>query len=177
MKIVNPKTALRRLFDSVMARRCPCCHSSKVRRLPRKNLVEFALLPFVLGRPFRCQRCNTRFYDLILGRSVPYWDAPSEASGTPLILPVVVYGRQQSQEPFREQTNIRMVSAHAGVVTLATDVEPSQELLVTHVETEEDQRGRVAFVTEKQGGRSSVGIRFSHPAWGFWRLADAAPRS
>jgi DNA-directed RNA polymerase subunit RPC12/RpoP len=41
-------------------RRCPFCGSSEVLRSKRRTVIEFLILPLVLLRPFRCQKCSAR---------------------------------------------------------------------------------------------------------------------
>lgn len=86
-------------------------------------------------------------------------------------LSVFVYGRHRDKEPFREETEMLLINVHRAVLSLSTGVEPGQKLVVFSPETEEDQKCRVAFVTEKQAGKSMIGVRFSRPAWEFWSLA------
>jgi hypothetical protein len=54
------------LLHWITDRRCPACGRAEVRRSTRKNFFEAALLPFLLTRPFRCDR----FYCLALRRRV-----------------------------------------------------------------------------------------------------------
>ena len=46
-------------------RYCPSCRGKNIRRSWRKGFFEFCILPFFLLRPFRCERCASRFYGLI----------------------------------------------------------------------------------------------------------------
>jgi hypothetical protein len=159
------------LLHRVTDRRCPSCGCVEVRRSARKNFFEAALLLFLLTRPFRCENCGNRFYDLAFRRRIP---APRDAKpmlDLPQDLPVLVYGRRENEEPFQEETNVRVLNLRAGLITLATKVEPGQHLILINVATEEDQRCRVAFVGELQLGRNMIGIQFSRPAWEFWRFA------
>ncbi len=47
-----------------LKRYCPACNSRDVRRSVRWGIIETAILPFFLIRPFRCQRCDYRFFGL-----------------------------------------------------------------------------------------------------------------
>ncbi len=85
--------------------------------------------------------------------------------------PVLVYGRREDEEPFQEETNVRVLNLRGGLITLATRVVPGQHLILINLATEEDQRCRVAFVGEQHLGQNMIGIQFSHPASEFWRIA------
>ena len=149
-------------------RRCPSCDSIEVRRSARKNLFEAALLPFFLTRPFRCETCGNRFCGLAFRRRVP------PMADTPQVLPILVYGRTKDEEPFREETNLHLLSLRGGLITLGTSVQPGQQLILMNVATEEDQRCRVAFVGEQHLGRNMIGIQFNWLAQKFWQTDEAA---
>ena len=154
-------------------RRCPSCSRADVRRSQSRNLFEVALLPFLLTRPFRCENCGVRFYGLTFRRRV---SVPNNAEAIPQLaqdLPVLVYGRGDDEEPFQEETNVRLLNLRGGLITLATRVEPGQQLILMNPTTDEDQRCRVAFVGEQHLGRSMIGIQFSQPPWEFWRITTA----
>ena len=89
-------------------------------------------------------------------------------------LPVLVYGRTKDEEPFREETNLHLLSLRGGLITLGTSVQPGQQLILMNVATEEDQRCRVAFVGEQHLGRNMIGIQFNWLAQKFWQTEEAA---
>jgi hypothetical protein len=91
-------------------------------------------------------------------------------SDLPQNYPVLVYGREDDEEPFQEETNVRRLNFRGGVITLATKVVPGQQLILINPASEEDQRCRVAFVGEQHLGRSMIGIQFAQPALDFWRV-------
>jgi hypothetical protein len=155
-------------------RRCPSCDSVNVRRSARRNFFEAALLPFLLSRPFRCEKCGNRSYGLAFRRRVPACHEAKPISGLPQDLPVLVYGRGNDEEPFREETNLHLLNLRGGLITLGTSVEPGQQLILMNMATEEDQRCRVAFVGEQLLGRSMIGIQFNWLAQKFWHLDDPA---
>jgi hypothetical protein len=41
---------------------CPLCHSKRIHRSKRKGLIERAILAIIFIRPFRCERCDYRFF-------------------------------------------------------------------------------------------------------------------
>lgn len=55
----------------LMVRCCPACRSFDVRRSHRRSLLEVVVLPLVLLRPFRCEDCGKRHYNLVWTRALP----------------------------------------------------------------------------------------------------------
>jgi len=159
------------LFHQVTDRRCPSCDGVGVRRSARKNPFEAALLPFLLTRPFRCENCGNRFYGLAFRRRLPALHDAKPMPDLPQDLPALVYGRGKDEQPFREETSVHLLNLRGGLITLATSVEPGQQLILINMSTEGDQRCRVAFVGQKHLGRSLIGIQFSQPPWELWRTA------
>ena len=51
-----------------VVRTCPHCQSVNVRRSRRKGFFERFLLPLLLVRPYRCQKCDLRHYNFIFSR-------------------------------------------------------------------------------------------------------------
>ncbi len=45
--------------------------------------------------------------------------------------PALVYGRGVDEEPFHEETNVRVLNLRAGLITLSTRVEPGQQLVLS----------------------------------------------
>ena len=165
---------LSHLLHLVTNRRCPSCGFIEVRRSAKRNFFEVALLPFLLARPFRCENCNYRFYGSVVRKNV---QVLGNATAMPLLppdYPALVYGRGVDEEPFHEETNVRVLNLRAGLITLSTRVEPGQQLILLNVATEENQRCHVAFVGDLHLGRSMVGIQFSQPPRELWRI-PAAP--
>jgi len=160
----------------VTNRCCPSCGCIEVRRSAKKSLFEVVLLPFLLARPFRCESCGNRFYGLVFRRRV--WVPPDARpmSELPQDHPVLIYGRREDEEPFHEETSVRVLNARAGLITLATRVEPGQDLIVISLATQEHQRCRVVFVGEQTLGRNIIGIQFSRPSWEFWQIHDSGHR-
>lgn len=154
----------------VMDRRCPSRDSVEVRRSARKNFVETGLLPVLLTRPFRCENCGDRFWSLTFRKRVAVLDDAETASDRPPDLPVLVYGRRENEEPFQEETNVSVLNLRGGLITLATRVEPGQQLILINLATEEDQRCRVAFVGEQHLDRNMIGIQFGRFAQEFWHI-------
>jgi len=41
---------------------CPLCHSKRIHRSKRKGILEQGILAVLFVRPFRCERCDYRFF-------------------------------------------------------------------------------------------------------------------
>jgi len=41
---------------------CPLCHSKRIHRSRRKGIIEQTILAMIWVRPFRCERCDYRFF-------------------------------------------------------------------------------------------------------------------
>jgi len=41
---------------------CPLCHSKRIHRSKRKGIIERGILAMIFVRPFRCERCDLRFF-------------------------------------------------------------------------------------------------------------------
>jgi hypothetical protein len=41
---------------------CPLCRSKRIHRSKRKGIVERVILPMIFIRPFRCEKCDFRFF-------------------------------------------------------------------------------------------------------------------
>jgi hypothetical protein len=62
----------------LVIRCCPSCRSFDVRRSHRRSLLEVILLPLLMVRPFRCEDCGKRHYNLVWT-----WALPGNASQVP----------------------------------------------------------------------------------------------
>jgi predicted Zn-ribbon and HTH transcriptional regulator len=41
---------------------CPLCHSKRIHRSKRKGIIEQIILAMIFIKPFRCERCDYRFF-------------------------------------------------------------------------------------------------------------------
>ena len=92
-------------------------------------------------------------------------------------MPVFVYGRVRGQ-PFSEHTETANVSEQGGLVTLSSEVEGAQTLLVTNLQTNEDLACRVARLVRSEPDKMTVGIEFLRPSPRFWSIdfSSGSPR-
>jgi len=87
-----------------------------------------------------------------------------------LVLSVLVQGKTATGEPFRELSRTLSLSAHGGLVALATAVQKEQTILVENKNTRKEQECRVAYVGPPQNGRCPVGFEFTNVATDFWQI-------
>jgi hypothetical protein len=90
-------------------------------------------------------------------------------------MPILVYGRL-GNEPFAENTQTVDVSALGGLVPIAARVVPSQKLILTNLQTDEDLTCRVVRLIPGENGQTLVGLEFLQPSPRFWRIDFVAAR-
>jgi hypothetical protein len=95
-----------------------------------------------------------------------------------LTAPVFVYG-WLADEPFAENTETINVSAVGGLIPLSTEVTPSQELILTNLQTNEDLPCRVARSIRAEDGQMLAGLEFLQAPPDFWQInfVSSAPLS
>jgi hypothetical protein len=91
-----------------------------------------------------------------------------------LATPVFVYG-WLADEPFSENTETLNVSTVGGLIPLSTAVIPSQKLILTNPQTNEDLPCRVARSTKAQDGKTLAGLDFLQASPNFWQI-DFVPK-
>jgi hypothetical protein len=83
--------------------------------------------------------------------------------------PVCVYGWLED-EPFAESTETVNVGELGGLIPLSVKVVPSQELVLTNLQTEQDMRCRVIRSITREDGRTLAGVVFLQAAPSFWQI-------
>lgn len=87
-----------------------------------------------------------------------------------LSLPVLVQGSDADSNFFQEASATVVVNAHGALLPLARQVQRGQKLKLTNRTTNEEQECIVAYLGIARGGKTEVGLEFTHPAPGFWRI-------
>jgi hypothetical protein len=87
-----------------------------------------------------------------------------------LAIPVFVYGRTKSGNPFKEITQTITINANGALIELATPVEKGQSLVVTNMKTEDDIAVQVVTLGDAVSGKLQVGVRFEEASPRFWGL-------
>jgi len=66
----------------MIVRCCPRCFSLRIRRAQPQSPFEVFLLPLVLLRPYRCEKCKRRYYGSAFAKrlATPDETAPGVAS-------------------------------------------------------------------------------------------------
>lgn len=85
----------------------------------------------------------------------------------PVSLPVMLYGRM-GREPFTENTETINVSAAGGLVPVRSRVNPSQDLILTNLQTNQELKCRVARLVRGKNGTVLAGLEFLQHAPSFW---------
>jgi hypothetical protein len=70
----------------------------------------------------------------------------------PLCIPVRVYGRTASNQPFRYVTETNTVSVHGALLALDAKIKRGQAVLLVNAITEEELACRVVYVESKLWG-------------------------
>jgi hypothetical protein len=83
---------------------------------------------------------------------------------------VLLYGRL-ADEPFQEETQTIDVSSHGGLFPIAAPVVPSQKLILTNLETNDDLACRVARLIRTEQGATLAAVEFLQPSLRFWGSA------
>jgi hypothetical protein len=95
-----------------------------------------------------------------------------------LATPVFVYG-WLADEPFSEDTETLNVSEIGGLIPLSAKVVPSQELILTNLQTDTDMPCRVARSMTREDGKTLAALAFLEASPSFWQVefASKTPRS
>lgn len=87
-----------------------------------------------------------------------------------LDVPLFVYGHTAAEDPFYEETKTVQVSAHGGLLLLASKVRPGQKLLLTNKLTQREVECRVVHLGPAHRHKTDVGVAFARPAPDFWHI-------
>jgi hypothetical protein len=88
----------------------------------------------------------------------------------PLDVPLVVKGRTDGQQDFREETFTLSASAHGVLLALKTSVSLGQKVQLFNRRNWDELEGQVVYVGLPHAGLTRVGIEFEQPSANFWSL-------
>lgn len=88
----------------------------------------------------------------------------------PINIPVKVYGRTPGNHPFREATEMKVISAHGGTLPLSPEVECGQTVLLVHSVTNEERICRIVNVEPKNGTEKKIAVNFLEMDGDFWHV-------
>lgn len=93
---------------------------------------------------------------------------------------VRIRGEDAQGNKIEEETETLAINAHGALVLLRSRLTSGSTVLLQHKRTEEEQECHVAFLGPVRGGKAEIGLEFSAPRPGFWRVAfppeDWTPR-
>jgi hypothetical protein len=87
-----------------------------------------------------------------------------------LTIPIIISGKGAGGKDFQEQTNTLVVNAHGALALLSSRVAQGQSLTIANKATDQKLSCRVVFLGPTQGGKTQVGLEFTQPSPGFWRI-------
>jgi hypothetical protein len=88
-----------------------------------------------------------------------------------LDVPLVIKGRAESGQDFREETFTLTASAHGVLLALKASVSLGQKVRLLNQKNWDELEGKVVYVGLPNAGLTRVGIEFEYPAPDFWSLA------
>lgn len=87
-----------------------------------------------------------------------------------LQIPVLVYGKNAQEEPFRERTHTLVINAHGALLTMSTPVALRQVVGLENVCTGAERDSAVVFIGPRKDGYAHVGVEFLVPDATFWNI-------
>ncbi|HTV60294.1 MAG TPA: PilZ domain-containing protein [Verrucomicrobiae bacterium] len=97
----------------------------------------------------------------------------------PIHIPVKVYGRTTENQPFREATEMKVISAHGGMLPLSPEVECGQTVLLVNSVTNEERICRIVNVEPENGSPKKIAVNFLEMDGDFWhvyQIGEEEPR-
>ena len=83
---------------------------------------------------------------------------------------VMVYGKGESEEAFRERTHTLVINAHGALLTMTTPVALRQVIGVENAGTGAERDSAVVFIGPRKDGYAHVGVEFLAPDPAFWNI-------
>jgi hypothetical protein len=101
---------------------------------------------------------------------MPSATAERRSQRIPLDVPLVIKGRIDGEQDFREETFTLSASAHGVLLALKIGVSLGQKVQLLNRRTWDELEGHVVYVGLPYAGLTRVGIEFEQPAPHFWSL-------
>ena len=89
----------------------------------------------------------------------------------PLDVPLVIKGRTDSEQDFREETFTLSASAHGVLLALKVSVSVGQKVQLFNRRNWDELLGHVVYVGLPHAGLTRVGIEFEQASPEFWSLS------
>lgn len=110
------------------------------------------------------------------GQSVSGGAMPRRRSQRVLMqVSVRINGSDSLGNSFSEDAETLAVNAHGALILLNTRVTSGSTLKMLHKGTQEEQECHVVFLGPVRSGKSEIGLEFSGPRPGYWRVAFPPP--
>ncbi len=90
---------------------------------------------------------------------------------------VQAQGRGHNRKKFRETCETVVVNGHGGLLILKHEIDNGEMVVLTNLETLDEQECRVVFLGELGDRGQRVGVEFLTPAPRFWGLEFNEPPS
>jgi hypothetical protein len=94
---------------------------------------------------------------------------------------VRIRGTDSQSNAFEEQAATLAINAHGALVAMKHRLIAGHKVHMRHNMTEEEQQCHVVHLGQVREGKTEVGLEFSEPRPGFWRVAfppeDWTPKS
>jgi hypothetical protein len=94
---------------------------------------------------------------------------------------VRIGGTDAQGKPFEEQAVTLAINAHGALISMKHRLISGSKVQMRHNATNEEQECHVVHLSQVRDGKTEVGLEFSEPRPGFWRVAfppeDWNPRS
>ena len=87
-----------------------------------------------------------------------------------LDISVYVYGHGPGTEPFHEEAHTLKVNADGALLLLSVPVHKGQKLLLTNLQTQQDQDCRVVYLGTQHSRTVETGVAFPQTNPDFWQM-------
>ena len=86
-------------------------------------------------------------------------------------VPVRIHGKDSQGNSFDEETETLAINAHGALILVNARLTSGGIVMMQHKRTQEEQECHVVFLGPVRAGRAEIGLEFSEPRPGFWRVA------
>jgi hypothetical protein len=86
-------------------------------------------------------------------------------------VPVRIHGKDSQGNSFDEETETLAINAHGALILVNARLTSGSVVMMQHKRTQEEQECHVVFLGPVRAGRAEIGLEFSEPRPGYWRVA------
>jgi hypothetical protein len=84
---------------------------------------------------------------------------------------VRIRGNDAQGQAFQEEAATLAINAHGALIPLQSRLTSGSKVFMQHKHTQEEQECHVVFLGPVRSGKAEIGLEFSTPCPGFWRVA------